>query len=194
MGWCETLPKQFKSWSQRLLQSRRRWKCVLASTIANQCKTAQLFTPSALTIYVKRSDRSCGRSYESCCLRHNLKWIHYVNIVYKEVRQSLGVSDAPQPQAEAMSYAAAVCSTVPPLRQRQDTTQPYYRRHTPPSTPPPPCRSPAGQHGVSSKTDVWCAPNNHPLCYHCEQAGHTYRCCQCSQIGLRGFAVNVPPP
>ncbi|XP_049270831.1 uncharacterized protein LOC119390599 [Rhipicephalus sanguineus] len=70
---------------------------------------------------------------------------------------------------------------------------PQFRRQTPPP-PPTPSRPPASQRYTAQKTDVWRAPDNRPLCYHCGEAGHTYHRCQYRQMGLRGFAVNAPRP
>ena len=123
------------------------------------------------------------------------------DVVREEVRQSLGIPEEPpllQPQA--MSYAAAARRNAPPPRPRQDSAPPQqFGRQTPPPPPPPtPYRPPVAQRyaprPAPRKTDVWRAPDNRPLCYHCGEAGHAYRRCQYRQMGLRGFAVNAPCP
>ena len=113
--------------------------------------------------------------------------------VREEIQQSLGVPQPAQPQPQAISYAAAVGRPVPPSRPRQDAAQPQYRRQTPPP-PPTPYHPPVGQRYTPRKTDVWRAPDHRPLCYHCGEAGHTYRRCQYRQMGLRGFAIDAPRP
>uniref|UniRef100_A0A224Z9Y8 Tick transposon n=1 Tax=Rhipicephalus zambeziensis TaxID=60191 RepID=A0A224Z9Y8_9ACAR len=115
------------------------------------------------------------------------------DIVREEVRQSLGIPEAPQPQPEAMSYAAAVRRIAPP-RPRHDAAPQQFRSQTPPPSPSTPYRPPTGQRYAPRKTDVWRAPDNRPLCYYCGEAGHTYRRCHYRQMGLRGFAVNAAPP
>ncbi|XP_075750127.1 uncharacterized protein LOC142814763 [Rhipicephalus microplus] len=117
------------------------------------------------------------------------------DIVREEVRQSLRIPETLPPEPETMSYAAAVRHNAPP-RPRQNAAPSHFRRQTPPPPPPQPTsyRSPAGQRSAPRKTDVWRAPDNRPLCYHCGEAGHTYRRCQYRQMGLRGFAVNAPRP
>ena len=125
------------------------------------------------------------------------------DIVREEIQQSLGIPEPAPPQPQAMSYAAAARRAAPSPRPRQDAASLQYHRPTPPrqfrrQTPPPPPPTPyhqrAGQHYAPRKTDVWRAPDNRPLCYHCGEAGHTYRRCQYRQMGLRGFAVNAPCP
>uniref|UniRef100_A0A224Z7X4 Tick transposon n=1 Tax=Rhipicephalus zambeziensis TaxID=60191 RepID=A0A224Z7X4_9ACAR len=114
------------------------------------------------------------------------------DIVREEIQQSLGTPEPQQPLPQAMTYAAAARRYAPAPRPRQDTAPPQYRRQTPP--PPPPSRPPAGQRYTPRKTDIWRAPDHRPLCYHCGEAGHTYRRCQYREMGLRGFAVNAPRP
>ena len=118
------------------------------------------------------------------------------DVVRAEIQQSLGTLEQPQPQA--LSYAAAARRYAPPPRPRQDTASTQFRRQTPPPPPPTPYRPPVAQRYAPRytprKTDVWRAPDNRPLCYHCGEAGHTYRRCQYRQMGLRGFAVNAPRP
>ena len=116
-------------------------------------------------------------------------------MVREEIQQSLGTPYADQPQLQAMNYAAAARRNAPAPRPRQDAAPPQqFRRHATPPPPPTPYRPPTGQRYTPRKTDVWRAPDNRPLCYHCGEAGHTYRRCQYRQMGLRGFAVNAPRP
>ena len=117
------------------------------------------------------------------------------DVVREEIQQSLGVPQPAPPQLQALSYAAAARRNAPPPRPRQDAAPPQqFRRQAPPPPPPTPYRPPAGQRYTPRKTDVWRAPDNRPLCYHCGEAGHTYRRCQYRRMGLRGFAVNAPRP
>lgn len=44
------------------------------------------------------------------------------------------------------------------------------------------------------KTDVWRAPDQRPLCYHCGEAGHILRWCPYRRAGIRGFHPRVPCP
>ena len=117
------------------------------------------------------------------------------DMVREEIQQSLGTPEPAQPQLQAMSYAAAARRNAPPPRPRQDAAPPQqFRRQAPPPPPPTSYRPPAGQQRTPRKTDVWRAPDNRPLCYHCGEAGHTYRRCHYRQMGLRGFAINAPRP
>ncbi|KAH8022179.1 hypothetical protein HPB51_022576 [Rhipicephalus microplus] len=114
------------------------------------------------------------------------------DIVREEVRLSLRIPQAPLPELEAMSYATAVRHNAPP-RPRKNAAPSHFFRQTPPPPPPPPTSycSPAAQRSAPRKTDVWRIPDYRPLCYHCGEAGHTYRRCQYRQMRLRGFA-NLP--
>lgn len=114
------------------------------------------------------------------------------DVVREELQRSLSVPERPQPQPEAMTYAATARRPVAAPRQHQDPTSPQFRRQPPPP-PPTPSRSPVIQRSPR-KTDVWRTPNHRPLCYHCGEAGHTYRYCQYREMGLRGFDVNAPRP
>uniref|UniRef100_L7LW83 Putative tick transposon n=1 Tax=Rhipicephalus pulchellus TaxID=72859 RepID=L7LW83_RHIPC len=114
------------------------------------------------------------------------------DIVREEIQQSLGTPEPPQPQPQAMSYAAVARRDAPPRRPRQGAVPTHFRRQTPP--PPTPYRPPASQRCAPRKTDVWRTPDHRPLCYHCGEAGHTYRRCQYRDMGLRGFDVNAPRP
>ncbi|XP_049273459.1 fatty acid synthase-like [Rhipicephalus sanguineus] len=94
-----------------------------------------------------------------------------------------------------MSYAATVRRPVPPPQPRQGITSLQFRRQTPPPPPPlTPYHPPVGQHYAPRKTDVWRFPDHCPLCYHCREAGHTYRRCHYRQTRIRGFAVSAPCP
>ena len=115
------------------------------------------------------------------------------DVVREELQHSLGVAAPPQPEPEAMSYAAVARHAVTTSRNHQRPAPSQFRHQTPPP-PSTPSRPPAGQRYSPRKTDVWRAPDNRPLCYHCGEAGHTYRRCQYRQMGLRSFAVNAPPP
>ncbi|XP_065294963.1 uncharacterized protein [Dermacentor albipictus] len=116
------------------------------------------------------------------------------DIVKEEAHRSLEVAEvqpeSPQPQPEAMTYAAVARRQGPPPRPRQGPVTPQFRR--PP--PPPPGRPPAAQRTYARKTDIWRAPDHRPLCCHCGEAGHVYRRCPYRDLGLRGFAVNAPRP
>uniref|UniRef100_L7LUP6 Putative tick transposon n=1 Tax=Rhipicephalus pulchellus TaxID=72859 RepID=L7LUP6_RHIPC len=116
------------------------------------------------------------------------------DIVREEIQQSLGIPESAQPLPQAMSYAAVARRNAPPQRARQGATPPQFRRQTPPPPPPTSYRPPAGQRYTPRKTDVWRTPDHRPLCYHCGEAGHTYRRCQYREMGLRGFAVDAPCP
>ncbi|XP_049528705.1 uncharacterized protein LOC125947608 [Dermacentor silvarum] len=112
------------------------------------------------------------------------------DIVREEIQQSLGLPESPQPEPEALTYAAVTRRQGPPPRSRQGPVTPQFRR--PP--PPPPARPPVAQRSYQRKTDIWRAPDHRPLCYHCGEAGHVYRRCPYREMGLRGFAVNAPRP
>ncbi|XP_049527643.1 uncharacterized protein LOC125947269 [Dermacentor silvarum] len=116
------------------------------------------------------------------------------DVVKDELQRSLGVPDvqpqSPQPQPEALTYAAVARRQGPPPRSRQGPVTTQFRR--PP--PPPPARPPVAQRSYQRKTDIWRAPDHRPLCYHCGEAGHVYRRCPYREMGLRGFPVNAPRP
>lgn len=44
------------------------------------------------------------------------------------------------------------------------------------------------------KDDLWCAPDWHPLCYHCDEASQIYRQCPSCQLGVRGFPIDSSCP
>lgn len=113
-----------------------------------------------------------------------------VDVMCKEIQQSLGVPQLPQPQLKAMTYTAAARHHVPPPHPRQCPVTPQFRR----PVLPPPAHRPVALWNILRKTDVWHAPDHRSLCYHCREAGHVYCRRSYREMGLRGFVVNASRP